>query len=236
MTSWVRRLFVGLSALPALACSDRDPLERMAPSPARASRAETIARHQAEGSQDARYHVSRATPATLEARSPHQNLFLRFSEAGAEVKQPSWRLALQATHLVCGTERLPLRPALPTTDREPHRVSYARQAAEATIEEWYVNGPLGLEQGFTLERSPCPAGLRELGIEVAFDGLAPELSDDGQSVVLRDARGITAAHYSDWFGWDALGRALPVALQLTPHGVALEVNVAGATWPVVIDP
>src|SRR5688572_1624171 len=125
MTSWVSRCLVGLSApatLAALACSDRPPLDNSAPSPVSASRAETIARHQAEGSQDERYHVSRVTPSTLEARSLQQNLWLRFSEAGAEVRRPSWHLGVTATHLICGTERLPLRPALPTTDREPHRV------------------------------------------------------------------------------------------------------------------
>src|SRR5687767_4046621 len=111
MTSWVSRCLVGLSALPALSCSDRPAPENSAPSPASISRAETIARHQAEGLQDERYHVSRTTAATLEARSLQQNLSLRFSEAGAEVRQSSWRLGVTATHLVCGSERLALAPA-----------------------------------------------------------------------------------------------------------------------------
>ena len=33
---------------------------------------------------------------------------------------------------------------------QANRVSYAR----AGLSEWYVNGPLGLEQGFTIPRAP----------------------------------------------------------------------------------
>ena len=55
-------------------------------------------------------------------------------------------------------------PATVTALGSPRRLSRADHAANrvvyrhGSLEEWYVNGPLGLEQGFTLGARPAGHG------------------------------------------------------------------------------
>ena len=48
-----------------------------------------------------------------------------------------------------------------------NRVEYRRGA----VTEWYVNGPKGLEQGFTLERRPTAASGKPLTLAFAMSGI-----------------------------------------------------------------
>ena len=72
------------------------------------------------------------------------------------------------------------------------------------VEERYLAGPLGVEQSWVL--SERPAGSGPLAIEVAFDGLAPEVR--GGRVLLRDDAGLVRAGYGDLVAADAEGREL----------------------------
>jgi hypothetical protein len=51
------------------------------------------------------------------------------------------------------------------------------EIARGSVREWYVNGPLGLEQGFTLERAPSCEGTKVVLLEVG-GGLVTELVDE----------------------------------------------------------
>jgi MYXO-CTERM domain-containing protein len=103
---------------------------------------------------------------------------------------------------------------------------------EDDVEERYLAGPLGLEQSWVLRERPAGSG--PLAIEVAFDGLAPEVT--GGRVLLRDDAGLVRAGYGDLVAADAEGRELPARMAAREGGVALVIDDAGATYPVRVDP
>jgi MYXO-CTERM domain-containing protein len=105
----------------------------------------------------------------------------------------------------------------------------------AGVEERYLAGPLGLEQTFRIEQRP--EGRGPLAIEVAFDGLTPELTREGASTVeLLDERGTTRAVYRDLAAVDAEGRELAARIEARGRRVSLVVEDEGAAYPVVVDP
>lgn len=112
-------------------------------------------------------------------------------------------------------------------------VTYARGG----VSEWYANGPLGLEQGFTIAR-PSPSAERAGGsiqLELALpEGTRAEPAGAGSAVRLLTAHG--AFHYSRAFAFDADGRSLPVRLLVSHGELALALAAAGARYPITVDP
>ena len=105
-----------------------------------------------------------------------------------------------------------------------NEVSYVRDG----VREWYRNGPLGLEQGFTLAGRPAGAG--RLTISVGTAGLqAPRLR--GARVVFGGVGGRVAASYGGLTAVDAAGRSLPVRLGLAGRTILLHVEDKGARYP-----
>jgi hypothetical protein len=113
-----------------------------------------------------------------------------------------------------------------------NRLEYRRGG----VIEWYLNGPLGVEQGFdVLER---PQGHGPLTLEVLLTGdLRPKVLCDGR-IELVDENGATRLLYSDIFAEDAAGKSLSARMSLSVDGSAirLEVEDAFAVYPVRIDP
>lgn len=113
--------------------------------------------------------------------------------------------------------------------RSAQRIEYRRQA----LTEWYTHVPAGLEQGFTLwQDQGCP--LVAIAVRFGGDFIASqsserqfELSVSGHGPVLQ---------YSDLRVSDAAGRPLPARFIGRPYGVDIEVEVAGAAYPVTVDP
>jgi len=124
-----------------------------------------------------------------------------------------------------GTSTLGLRLAgvgavAPTV--HANRVTYSYRG----IEEWFANGPLGLEQGFTLAHAPATVSL-------ALSGSAhPALADGGKALVFGHSgltyRGLTAI--------DARGHVLRSWLALRNGSVLIRVDARHAAFPVRIDP
>lgn len=110
-----------------------------------------------------------------------------------------------------------------------NRLSFKRGA----VEEWYLHGPLGLEQGFTLTERPEGTGPLVLAMHTG-GSLRPHR--DGRDVVFADARGRARIRYQDAFAADARGRSLPVRMDLRAGALSLVVDDQGATYPVVVDP
>ena len=130
----------------------------------------------------------------------------------------------------------------PTLSAEGNRVSYLYQIGEVELEEWYVNGSLGLEQGFTLN-APPPLPRSEAGrgfvlrLELDLGGaLRPVLDAGGLGISFRDRQGVTVLRYGGLMARDAGGRELPVGLSLDGNRLSLLVDDADAEYPVTVDP
>ncbi|WP_050429151.1 FG-GAP repeat protein [Chondromyces crocatus] len=172
----------------------------------------------------------------LRAESPAQRLETTLTAEGVQLAprggEAAWRFGLTPRGWGCGDRWVSAAPVVP--EGEGNRVTYAR----AGLTEWYVNGPLGLEQGFTVAARPCAAGVGgEVIVALALTGdLHAVLAEDGGTVALRNGSGEVALRYGELHVVDATGRTLAARLQVEGDEIAIVVDDAGAVYPLVIDP
>jgi nucleoside-specific outer membrane channel protein Tsx len=165
------------------------------------------------------------------AKNPRQRLAANFTEQGAELRSHNLRWALATRAYGYGDTLEPLKAVAPQA--EANRVEYRRDG----LTEWYENGPLGLEQGFTLARRPAKANAQPLTLELELSGnLSAALDQDGKALNLRDANGRTALRYTGLEARDATGRELRSWLEVRGEWLLVRVADADAQYPVVVDP
>ncbi len=101
--------------------------------------------------------------------------------------------------------------------------------------EWYRNGPLGLEQGFTLARRPAVGEVGPLTLALAVDGSLIARQSHA-AVVFVSRTGRVRLRYGDLVVTDATGRRLRAALMLSGGRLLLRVWDRGGRYPLRIDP
>ncbi|MDI3287363.1 MYXO-CTERM sorting domain-containing protein [Polyangium sp. 15x6] len=197
-------------------------------------RAAYIASVQQEASE--RYAAVSLSPGILRAENHAQRFAATLDGAGISLSPDdgAWKFGMRAAGLGCEGQVTELGAAEPAA--EGNRIRYERDE----LEEWYVNGPLGLEQGFVLRAAPACAGTKVVAIELGGD-LQAELVDEdgdglGEALSLRDSEGRVALGYTDLYVKDAAGKMLPAWLSLDRGRVVIHVDDAGAAYPVEIDP
>ncbi|MBV9804042.1 MAG: OmpA family protein [Solirubrobacterales bacterium] len=166
------------------------------------------------GRSEAAYAVRRGAGGRLGAESAREHLHITFSALGARVANGSaWvRFGLAGARSVV--------PAV-----SANRVSYRY----AGLTEWFVNGPAGLEQGFTITR-PHPGGWLSLLVSAAGNRPARQV---GSTVEFGGATGIG---YGGLMVTDRRGRRLSARMDVSHGRVRISMNTAGASYPVTIDP
>ena len=154
---------------------------------------------------------------------------------------PAWRLGIKLVGYGYGADVHAVPTAEPVA--EGNRVEYRYGASTddntPALTEWYVNGPLGLEQGFTLARPPPVDGERQgdLVLVLALSGgLEPVVGESGQAIRLTDQEGRAVLRYGGLYAHDAKGRKLPARLALADGGISIRVDDSAAVYPVTIDP
>jgi hypothetical protein len=193
-----------------------------APSAAAAQAAAAI------GASDPAYRVSRAGEG-LRAYSPAQRVESRFTAAGVAISSGATHVTLRPAGIGYGSILRSL-PAVAPTAHE-NRVRYALPG----VSEWFANGPLGIEQGFTVARAPAFTG--------ASGPLTLSLSLAGGAHARMQAGGVALAHsggaplrYGDLSATDATGRALRSWIELHGSRLLLRIDATGARFPLRIDP
>jgi len=112
----------------------------------------------------------------------------------------------------------------------------ARYRRGTVIEESYLNGPLGIEQGFVIAERPAVSNAEPLSLEVRVEGnVHPEETGKG-SIALRDDAGMVVLQYSDLMAHDARGRDLAAAMHVKGSSIFLDIEDQAAEYPVTIDP
>ena len=162
------------------------------------------------------------------AANPSQNLGLRFTNDGVVVASAgsSLRLGLGSLGRTGGPAVL-LAAARPDIAR--NRVTYDRGA----VDEWYANGPIGLEQGFDIRSRPHGSGPLTLSIPASGD-VRLESARDG-AVVLQGPRGRSLL-YTGLSADDARGHSLRAWLGHRGASLLIYVDDRTARYPVRIDP
>jgi large repetitive protein len=110
-----------------------------------------------------------------------------------------------------------------------------------TIDEWFVNSPAGLEQGFNVAPLPQSELTGSLTVELALGGdLKAAVNAAGDGLALARLDGSAALVYSGLTAYDATGKNLPVSMSVQTTGgqqeLLIQVNDAGATGQITIDP
>ena len=102
------------------------------------------------------------------------------------------------------------------------------------VQEWYANGPLGLEQGFTLPRRPSGGGGGPLTLALGLPAGTRARVADGELVLGRSGR--ARVRYSGLVAVDARGRSLRAWLHTRMGLLLVRVDDRGARYPVRVDP
>ncbi|HZF56833.1 MAG TPA: hypothetical protein VE093_49800, partial [Polyangiaceae bacterium] len=163
-----------------------------------------------------------------------------FDEAGLVVSEArgAWQVSLTTEGVGCEEEVEPLPGAPP--EASENRVEYPRGG----VVEWYMNGPLGIEQGFGIAERPACSGTKRIALRIEGD-LDAELEDKdgdgrGEAVSLRDGEGRLAIRYADLFVRDAGGEPVPAWLSLSPSPgearLSIHIDDRGAAYPLEVDP
>lgn len=173
---------------------------------------------------------------------PRHGFDADLSAEGAVIGTGAHRLKLSLSGYGCGKDlRL---PGMAVVQANANRLDYVRDE----VTEWYVNGPLGLEHGFTITQ-PCkelesPAGSL-LTLRLAFEGnLYPAVDEDEAGLTFTNSSGTAVLRYSGLTAWDSDGKELPARLELLPteqignnkKEVAIRIETRGARYPITIDP
>jgi hypothetical protein len=183
----------------------------------------------AVGAGDRDYAISAARDG-FHAETAGGRIRASLSRTGVTVRSGSTWLKLSPRAI--GTEASSRRFATVTPSAKGNRVDYVR----AGVDEWYVNGPLGLEQGFTVSRAAASDAGRHLTLSLAISGdVRPSLSADRTAIQLAH-RGGPSLRYGGLSARDSSGRTLASRLALHGATVTIEVDTSGAGYPVTIDP
>lgn len=174
-------------------------------------------------------YLARPSAAGFRVSNPGQRLQARFGPSGVTIDSAALEADLSLRAVGYGTALVPAGRARPTA--AGNRVTYRL----AGLGEWYANGPLGIEQGFTVARGPGNAARGPLTLAMALGGNArAALSGGGRSITL-SARG-AVLRYGRLVAVDAAGRQLRSWLAVDGRRLLVRVDTAGARFPVRIDP
>ena len=172
---------------------------------------------------------------TYHLENPIHSLGAELSPSGvrissAEAVEWSWSLKFEGY----GRDTFLDHVADPTLTADGGRVEY--QYADG-VTEWYVNGPLGLQQGFTFENRPASLVDGPLEVQIAMSGdVTVEVNENGTSAFLRSQESLNSFKYGGLYAYDATGAELGARLQATSSGLSIVVDDAGAQYPITIDP
>jgi hypothetical protein len=153
-----------------------------------------------------------------------------FGRAGVTVRSGSARLGVRLNAVGWGTSLRAVGYATPRAHGK--LMSYAHDG----LSEWYVNGPLGLEQGFTVRHIASGPRTQPLTLAVGLSGGARSSLAPGAQTVKLERSGAPALLYGQLVASDARGNTLHSWLELRPGAILLRVDARGARFPIRIDP
>jgi len=187
----------------------------------------------------ARFNVSRAeaTPLGREAwraPNPAAGYDAYVTEAGVSIAVSDQSYVSLSLHsLGYGAELQAVAPGEVFADKQTINLTRA-----GGVREWYVNGPDGLEHGFTLNEPPSGARQKGAPLRLALqvsEGWRAAASEDGKLVTLRGPHD-EAVEYGKLVVRDNLGRNIAARLTVADEQVVIEAEDHDAVYPLTIDP
>ena len=182
------------------------------------------------GRDDVRYHITRQSSGwnatnldhKLTAHFDGKKLTLNSGDA-------AWGLAL--SHYGHGESRI--SPQTAEVLVKANRIEYRRGA----LTEWYVNGPVGVEQGFTFDKRPPASRSDYLTIAMKTSGnlrADVDATRTGMRLIGNDGRAVL--RYSGIEAYDANKKQLRAWIETHARELWLRVDDTRAQYPIVVDP
>lgn len=206
--------------------------------------------------QDGLFRPLPARAGSLGARQPRSGMVATFDNEGVHLEHPldaaatapqgnpglrDGAMALTATLTEYGcAQSLQVAESIePRLAADARRVEYARRLAV----EWYANGPLGFEHGFTVPQDlNCEQGRLRFVLTLSSGAgnlvqLSPTPYGDRIGVELGPVGGPRERYvYSGLRASDARGQTLPASLSTEGNRIYVDVEGAGALYPIAVDP
>jgi hypothetical protein len=182
------------------------------------------------GRDDAAYHAV-AQGNGFHVSNPKHGFSANFTRQGVQVRTGMAHWGMQLKGYGYGSASIAAAAAAPHATA--NRVEYRR----GTMTEWYVNGPLGLEQGFTLTAPPTKGVGTPLTLTLDLSGdISASLDTVGKTLTLTQAGRGSALRYRGLVASDANGRDLRAWLELKDKALLIRVEDHDARYPVIVDP
>ena len=216
-------VFLFLLAGPLLASTNGRGLSSL-PLPAQARVSAAIGK-------DSRAYLVRPSRGKFVASNVGQKLHAEFSAAGVAIRHDGLEIGISLQAFGHGDSLEAVSAATPEV--KGNQVNYRHRG----LSEWYVNGLAGLEQGFTVDRSPGASEGQPLTIALTLSGdLSASVDDSRESLILSGEAGHSQLRYGGLFAYDADGKQLLTWLELRGKSLLLRVSDESARYPLVIDP
>ena len=173
-------------------------------------------------------------------QAPNRNHGLRtfFTLSGIRVvprsvKGQSWQWGLELTGWGYDGQIHATYPLAPQVS--DNRATYKRIG----FDEWYVNDEKGLEQGLTISEPPegiPPAGQQRLRFDFTIHGGLKGNLQEGAMSFTTPLGGVRVIDFGALKAFDANGRTLWAAFELSSNNLSIIVDTTDAQYPVVVDP
>jgi FG-GAP repeat protein len=214
-----------------LALNSNNPVRRLAETAAAALPMTAQAQISAAvGRDEIGFHGTRQSN-HVRIENPSHGLTATFTATEVQLATPveNWRLTLTGY----GYPKQLRSASGVIPDNVANRVEYQR----AGMTEWYVNGPMGIEQGFTFANPPGSRDGDPLTVQFALSGdLVATTTSDRTGLTLTRRNGTPVLKYRGLTAHDSTGRELTAWLEVKDGDLSLLVDDSDARYPVVVDP
>lgn len=160
------------------------------------------------GLADANFYIEEAE--ALTASNPSQGLRTTFDALGMQLSAGAYGWGVELAGFGRGASLAEVQLGAQSRP-EANRVEFDH----GPFSSWYVNGPLGVQQGWTVRERPAGAAAQPLTLSLRQSGtLSGRLSADRRGLYLVDHLGVVRLTYDGLVAYDSAGRDLPVWIEL----------------------
>jgi hypothetical protein len=206
----------------AITPSDYPPHENAA-AERKADMALRMAYSDAIGHDNSAYHINNHN-----ATNPDHGYDVQFGSDNVSILNNGDTWSVELTGYGYGDSLI--TPVEPSIEQSANRITYHRD----TLDEWYINGQIGLQQGFTLYEPPAASGNGELTLLMTLSGtMQAALKSDTLHLRGENRTNLT---YGGLYAFDADGQTLSARFELDGNELAIVADDSAATYPVTIDP
>ncbi len=187
-----------------------------------------------QGRDNAAFHI-RKEERVFKLDNTVLGLTCAIGQDGMEITKGAHRFGLGLSQARQGENSAVYARNMAKAHVQANRLTFSAKTKDTPVSEWYVNGPQGIQQGWTISRRI--GNDDALILELAESGnLKMEIAEGGRAVALKDTEGNTILHYRGLYVYDARRRALPAHFEKTDQSLRICIADKDALYPITVDP